>query len=243
MPWLTNNLKKTVTFFPYCYLTIEIFKKRTMKNRISSVLLLFICIIGSSLQSCEKEESPLPVTISEEKGTEYAAAMRYLWTDHATWTRDVILGILDQSPDAGDALTRLLQNQVDIGNAIKPYYGEEAGNTLTALLKEHIVVAGDLLVAARDGNNDAFNDANTKWYQNGEDIAVFLNTSNPTNWELEHMKSHMTHHLDLTLAEAVAHLEGRHADEVKAYDDVYEQLMHMADLLSDGIIKQFPEKF
>jgi hypothetical protein len=53
----------------------------------------------------------------------------------------------------------------------------------------------------------------------------------------------MKHHLDLTLAEAVAHLEGRHDDEVQVYDDVFEQLMHLADLLADGIAKQFPEKF
>lgn len=133
--------------------------------------------------------------------------------------------------------------RVDIGNAIKPYYGEAAGQALTDLLTQHIVIAGDILVAARDGNTQAFTIANTAWYQNGDDIAIFLNKANPENWELDHMKAHMKHHLDLTLAEAVAHLEGRHADEVQVYDDVFAQLMHMADLLSTGISNQFPEKF
>jgi hypothetical protein len=53
----------------------------------------------------------------------------------------------------------------------------------------------------------------------------------------------MKNHLDLTLAEAVAHLEGRHDDEVEVYDKVFEQLMHMADSIADGIAKQFPDKF
>ena len=203
--------------------------------------LLSMFIGALFFQSCEKDEIAAPddtlnnVVFKEE--------MRYLWSDHAVWTRDVIVGLLDQSPVANASLTRLLANQVDIGNAIRPYYGDAAGQALTDLLTEHIVVAGDLLIAARDGNTPGFNEAKLKWYKNGEDIAVFLNTANPENWLLDHMKRHMKDHLDFTLAEAVAHLQGNYTDEVKAYDEVYEQLMHMADIFADGIAKQFPKKF
>ncbi len=202
-------------------------------------VVLSMCISALFFQSCEEEALP-EATVDN---TEFKAEMRYLWSEHATWTRDVILGLLDQTPDANDDLTRLLQNQVDIGNAIKPYYGDAAGQALTDLLTEHIVVAGDILIAAREGNTAGFNEAVAKWYQNGDDIAVFLNTANPENWDLDHMKTHMKDHLDFTLAQAVAHLEGRHDDEVEVYDKVYEQLMHMADSIADGIAKQFPEKF
>ena len=154
-----------------------------------------------------------------------------------------IIGLLDQTADANADLTRLLQNQKDIGNAIKPYYGEAGGKALTDLLTEHIVVAGDILVAARDGNSDQFDQSVAAWYKNGDDIAVFLNTANPKNWALDHMKMHMKHHLDLTLSEAVAHIENRHEDEVKIYDEVFEQLMDLADILSDGIAQQFPDRF
>ena len=186
------------------------------------------------------DDSPIVNTIDNSV---YKAEMRYLWADHASWTRDVIIGLLDQTPDAHNALARLLQNQVDIGNAIKPYYGDATGQALTDLLTEHIVLAGDILVAARDGDTEGFNRANIAWYQNGDDISVFLNSANPENWELEPMKMHMNHHLDLTLAEAVAHLEGRHDDEVQIYDDVFEQLMGLADILADGIANQFPDQF
>lgn len=193
------------------------------------------------VQSCEKENMS-PVT-TQPDNSDLKTSMRYLWSDHATWTRDVIIGLLDQTSYAGDALTRLLKNQEDIGDAIKPYYGEAAGTALTELLKEHIVVAGDILIAAREGNSTGFTEANDKWYQNGDDIAAFLSTANPEHWPLDPMKMHMKHHLDLTLAEAVAHIERRHDDEIIAYDDVFEQLMGLADQLADGIAKQLPDKF
>ena len=204
-------------------------------------VVLAIFLSAMFFQSCEKDETTTP--INAPNNSEFKAEMRYLWSEHATWTRDVIVAMLDESPAANASLTRLLANQVDIGNAIKPYYGDAGGQALTDLLTEHIVVAGDILVAARNGDTPAMNDAVAKWYKNGDDIAVFLNTANPDNWELVHMKQHMKDHLDFTLAEAVGHLQGNYTDEVVAYDNAFKQLMQLADSLADGIAKQFPDKF
>src|SRR5881628_415691 len=65
--------------------------------------------------------------------------MRKLWEDHVTWTRLVIVDVGFGTADTQATLQRLLQNQVDIGNAIKPFYGDAAGSQLTALLTTHIV--------------------------------------------------------------------------------------------------------
>lgn len=176
---------------------------------------------------------------------EFHDAMRKLWEDHITWTRLVIIGIFaDLPPQDVDASTgRLLQNQVDIGNAIKPFYGEEAGEQLTALLRDHILIAAEILQAAEDGNDAVLSDAIARWYANADDIAEFLNAANPKNWPLEEMRSMLRAHLDLTLEEAVTYLNGNYEASVAAYDQVHPQALEMADMLSDGIIKQFPHKF
>jgi hypothetical protein len=73
--------------------------------------------------------------------------MRKLWEDHVTWTRVYIISVGAGLGDKDAAAQRLLQNQVDIGNAIKPFYGNEAGDKLTALLKEHILGLADTLTS------------------------------------------------------------------------------------------------
>jgi hypothetical protein len=95
-----------------------------------------------------------------------------------------------------------------LGNALKPFYGDTAGTELTRSLKDHIAVAGELLVAARTGNAQAQTDAETRWYANAEDIAVFLAKANPEHWAPAEMGKMMRDHLDLTLQEATARLKG-----------------------------------
>jgi ribonuclease HI len=170
-------------------------------------------------------------------------AMRKLWEDHITWTRLTIVSLSNDLSDTDPTVQRLLQNQTDIGNAIKPYYGDEAWDHLTALLKDHILIAAEIIQAEKSGDTAAQSDATARWYANADDIAVFLNSANPKFWPLDEMKDMMREHLDLTLQEAVAYLTGDHAASIAAYDQVHLQALDMADMLSDGIIRQFPKKF
>jgi len=189
------------------------------------------------------------VTLMHEKVHEvskdaaFRAAMRKLWEDHIVWTRQVIVSALAGLPDLNFAVDRLMQNQVDIGNAVKPFYGDAGGEKLTTLLKEHISGAYEVLVAAKAGDNAKLDAANKAWYKNADDIAVFLAGANPENWPADQMKAHMKDHLDLTEAEAVARLQRKWADDVATFEKVHQQILGMADMLSSGIIAQFPKKF
>ncbi|HET6765965.1 MAG TPA: hypothetical protein VFH08_01155 [Chitinophagaceae bacterium] len=199
-----------------------------------STFLLFLSL--STLQAQMDMGNKMP------KGEQLRMGMHKLWEDHIVWTRNVILNIMDELPGTDQAVNRLLQNQDDIGNAVKPFYGEAGGKELTRLLREHITVAADLLKAAKAGNNSVFEATNKKWFVNADEIAGFLSKANP-NWKLEDMKKMMHDHLTLTTEEAVARLKKDYAGDVKAYDKVHDEILLMADMLTDGIIKQFPAKF
>ena len=168
--------------------------------------------------------------------------LRKLWEDHVTWTRLAIVTFADDSAGFDATAGRLLQNQVDIGNAIKPFYGDAAGDHLTALLHDHITIAVELLQAAKAGDDAAFADANARWYANADEIADFLASANPRFWPRDVMRADMRTHLDQTLAEAAHELGGDYAASVADYEQVHAHILAMADMLSDGIIGQFPSR-
>jgi hypothetical protein len=170
-------------------------------------------------------------------------AMRKLWEDHITWTRLAIVSFAHDLPDLPQTEARLLRNQTDIGNAVKPYYGRKAAQQLTTLLEEHIQGAVALLVAAKSGDSGRIAAARAAWYDNANRIAAFLSHANPRFWRLDEMRAMMKKHLDDTLDEAVARVQGRYEDDVRAYERIHRHILVMADMLSGGIIKQFPQRF
>jgi hypothetical protein len=188
------------------------------------------------------DHTGVPAPIGDEQ-VAFHDQMRKLWEDHVTWTRLAIVTFADGSAGFDATAARLLQNQADIGDAIKPFYGDAAGTQLTSLLHDHITIAVEILQAAKAADTDAFNDANTRWYANANDIADFLAAANPNFWPQPVMREAMKTHLDQTLTEAANELQGKYADSVAAYDAAHDHILAMADLLSSGIIRQFPSKF
>lgn len=185
----------------------------------------------------------------KDKGKDVSAAaltlrqdMRKLWTDHVVWTRDYVVAAVGNQPDQQAAAARLMKNQEDIGTAIAGYYGAEAGNQLTSLLKQHITIAVELVTAAKAGDAAAQQAADERWQKNAEEIADFLSKANP-HWPRATVLDMMKVHLSTTTAEVTARLKKDWDGDVRAYDAVYDHILMMADALSDGIIKQFPEKF
>lgn len=173
----------------------------------------------------------------------FQADMRKLWEDHVTWTRLYIVSAAAGLPDAQPTAQRLLDNQRDIGNAVAQFYGKAAGDKLTALLRDHILIAADLVTAAKAGDNAKVGTLNKKWHDNANDIAAFLHGANPNNWPLATLQSAMKTHLDQTLDEATHQLHHDYPASIKDYDAIVNHILMMADVLSSGIIKQFPAKF
>lgn len=169
--------------------------------------------------------------------------MRKLWEDHIVWTRQFVVSAIAGLPDVDAAAARLLANQDQIGDAIKPFYGDAAGEQLSALLRDHILIAGDLLEAAAAGDSQGVEDASAAWTANANEIADFLYAANPESWPSGEMRSMMAGHLEWTLNEATARLNEDWDADVAAYDRIHRDILHMADMLSRGIVTQFPGRF
>jgi hypothetical protein len=186
-------------------------------------------------------------TVAVDRSTVSAQAfhgtMDRLWEEHVAWTRMAIVAFAAGTPNLAATEARLLRNQTDIGNAIKPYYGAAAGKQLTALLRTHILQAVTVLQAAKAGDKVKLNAAVKAWYVNAHQIAAFLAKANPSSWPLKATASMMNEHLQLTTKEAVDELGGHWAASVADYDKVESEILMMSQTLANGIIKQFPSRF
>jgi hypothetical protein len=169
--------------------------------------------------------------------------MRKLWEDHIVWTRQFIISAAHGLPDIDPTTQRLLANQVDIGNAFRRFYGDAVANQLTQLLTDHILIAAQIVTAAKAGDSATVAAASARWTANADEIAALWNRINPRAWPLAMMQDHMHRHLALTLDEAVLRLGGNFAGDIAKYDEVHAAILEMADMLSLGIIQQFPKKF
>ena len=209
-----------------------------MKRR--TVLAFLISFVALGAAPDRLLAAPAPGTPSRPDALRLA--MRKLWEDHITWTRLFIVSALGDLPDKAATTDRLLQNQSDIGNAIKPFYGDAAGDKLTALLRDHILIAAEIVTAAKAGDNAKLEGAKARWSSNADEIASFLSAANPANWPASDMKSMMRDHLTLTTSELEARLNKDWKADVAAYEKIHGQVLTMADMLTDGIARQFPGK-
>jgi hypothetical protein len=180
---------------------------------------------------------------AQQSRTELHDVMRKLWSEHAIWTRQYIVSVAAGLPDKDATTQRLLLNQTDIGAAMARYYGEESGGKLTGLLKEHILTAGELIAAAKSGNVAKTDSVNAKWRANADEIAEFLHHANPNYWATARVRTAMYTHCDQTRSEAEHRLKKDYTADIQDFDAIEKHVLVMADMLSDGIVSQFPGKF
>lgn len=205
-------------------------------------IIFYSCASPVSSKENESENVAVINPAMSTQAVELKTNMRKLWEDHIVWTRNVEFCIMDDLGGTDQAVNRLMKNQDDIGGAIKPYYGEKAGKDLTDLLRTHISTAAEVLKTAKSGDTKMYDEANARWHKNADEISMFLSKANP-NWKMQEMKTMMDTHLALTTEEALARKNKMYNADVKAYDMIHDEILKMADMLSSGIVKQFPDKF
>ncbi len=203
------------------------------------ILLIPLIMFTGSISTYAKNQEQC-ISQSEVK---FENEFRRLWIDHVLWTSNYITSATTAgAEDQKQVLSRLLKNQEDIGNAVKPIYGEEAGNKLTDLLKEHIVIAGKIVDAAKSGNEALVNQLNKEWYKNAEEIAAFLSSANP-HLKNEDLKKLLFMHLELVANDLSASLVKDWGARIVAIDEGVSHIILMSDAISARIVNQFPEKF
>jgi hypothetical protein len=163
---------------------------------------------------------------------------RLLWEQHIYWTRIAILGIAFASPDLEASTNRLLRNAPDFGRMMCQFYGNNVAAKFAQLIKDHLVIAAEMVKASKAGNTKAAAEAEKRWYKDADEISCFLNKINPL-WPYEHMVAMWHKHLALTKEEAVLILNQNFSKSINVFNQIEQEALLMADDFSNGIICQF----
>ncbi len=215
-----------------------------VKSKWLLALLLTVTLVFSGMTAAA------PVQASAEQGNscispkmvQLKTDMQNVWINHTLWTRSYIVSALSNLNDQKDVLDRLLQNQQDIGNVIKPYYGEAAGNQLADLLREHITIAGSIVAAAKANNSAEVKKLEAQWHKNADAIAAFLSSANP-NWSFKALQEMLYTHLQYITELVQDYIKKDWKASIAVTDKNETHMIHLADMLTEGIVKQFPDKF
>ncbi len=221
-----------------------------MKKSFLVGILVALCLVGMAMTIMAGQQAEKPKMMGQmqmkmaptRSMVELRTAMRKLWEDHITWTRCYIVSALAKLEDVNAVAQRLLANQDDIGNAVKPFYGDEAGKKLSGLLRDHIMIATEVVKAAMTSDTAGLPVAQKKWTDNADALAVFLSGANP-NWAKADLMDMLHKHLAITTDEVVSRLKKDWAADIAAYDKGHVHMLGFADILTHGIVKQFPDKF
>ncbi|WP_239614715.1 acetylglutamate kinase [Cohnella mopanensis] len=168
--------------------------------------------------------------------------LRALWEQHVYWTRLTVNSIVGRLPDEKETTARLLRNPTDFAAALAHYYGSDIANQFAQLFTGHLTIAVEVVKALQAGNTKLAADAQKRWYANADAIADFLSRINPY-WSKVEWTNMLYEHLRLLTQEVATRLAGNYSENIALSDPIGTQALEMADVMTKGIVQQFPAAF
>lgn len=206
-------------------------------------------VLGAAIAGCAST-TPMPghtmpeAAAAAPSAPQLHAAMRGLWQGHIATTRDYALAVHAGNAGAAQkAEAAVVDNARQIAGAVSGFYGPAAGDGLFKLLAGHWGGVKALTNAAKAGDAAGGDQAMAALAANGTEIARFLAGANPRNWTVDALQGALLMHagdhrqqIDAMMANAPA------AQQQQLWTDMQHHMDMIADVLSDGIAKQFPDK-
>ena len=202
------------------------------------IAILIAVIIWLALKPTASSSSSYSSSCSSSSDTDLLKSMYKLWAEHVVWTRLFIMASFNDAPNLKLVTNRLLKNQIDLGNSIVPYYGGTAGSKLTSLLREQVMLQMDIVESLKVKDDDMKDRSVSLWYKNADALSDFLGSLNPY-FSKQMLRDMLNDHMKLTTQEIMAQYNRDWQEDIASFDEIFDQVLMMADNLTAGINKQF----
>jgi hypothetical protein len=172
--------------------------------------------------------------------------MMLLWNQNIMWTRFYLISAISKLGDIEIVKNRLLENPKDISDIFRIYYGDALADELENLLRKQLMLTIDLIDSYASDNKNAQTiteriKAEYEWHNNADQLSEFLSGINP-NWNKQQLQNLFHNQLDMTKDEIKKRVSKQYAADVYQYKFIEYHILMIADILTDGIIKQFYNK-
>lgn len=160
--------------------------------------------------------------------------MRGLWSQNIYWTRMLLNSIVDRTAQLNATVQRLLVNPVEMGNLYARYYGNQVGQQISNLYRDHANITKDMMIALRDNRTMEAARLQKLWYDNADVLIKYLTTVEE-NFDEDDLRRATYQYLESTELQIAQQISNNIADSISTFNDIEIQAMDMADFLSNGI--------
>ena len=197
--------------------------------------------------------APLPKIVINEKTLVFRMDSRTLWTRYSLGMINYSVSYFGKLNATASVERNLSRNAAAIGDYFIPYYGMTSGTKITSLLAV-ILINGTKVVQALDDKKD-INAYKNIWEKQIYELATYLHELNPGQYPKDLLIEMFTNLTNFWVEDFVARLAGDFAADSLALDNILKISVtglpnhvnkgysSLADILSRGIIAQFPVLF
>lgn len=190
--------------------------------------------VGSRLRICPGFESGEMRPEQRELNND----MRQAWSQHNFWGNMFLVSLFHTLENLDAVKMRLEQSPEDIAAVFQSFYANPTVTQIRNLLAEHVRLVGEMANAMKNGNMERSTQLETQLNQNADQMARLLANAN-SNYDYEELRRMMRNHLNLMQDTMTSELSGDHNEAVRLMGENEDQLMDMADVLTEGLVQQF----
>lgn len=222
-------------------------KRRLKKVIIVTIVLVAVGALGFMLgKNKAVEDAVNNQSASEESiysdSSDLRKALNIVLAEHVALTTETMRASYDNHGSSTALVDEVDKNSQDIADIVGDFYGEDAKATFLKMWQDHITFFINYTISAKNDDKEGKDQALSDLEDYSRESAEFFAGLN-SSLSVDATKRLFNEHRDLIIAAIDDYIGEKYPEAFDKESQAYGQAGKIGDVLSDGIIKQFPDRF